>query len=396
MQMIDIDKLLSHPRNHEFFDDIEGSKWEDFKQSVVRRGIVESIVVTQDLMIVSGHQRTKACRELGILAIPCRITHYPDIDPQTKNSKEDQILEDLICTNIMQRGVGNVNPMKLARCIVELERIYEIEHGGDRGNQHSRKEAKSNNFTLAKTQEDIAQELGITKQQLHNYKKLLTLIPELQYMVEEQDLKATTATLIAKKLKKEEQKKLLEEVGIDQLSEMTQREVSKQIEKYIKEIDEIKEEKKALLDTIESLKEQNPIIETIEKEFIPGHLTDELTTLREQIKEITEEKINLEEYIKSDEYEILSNERKEELLKQQERLTKTKAHIDAFELKIKINSFIKEASPDIYLQGAMSILDQSVKKDMLEALAALKIYCVNLENVLYGNIREIKNVIEYN
>ncbi|AET62138.1 hypothetical protein ACWHAM_20290 [Paenibacillus terrae] len=34
-----------------------------------------------------------------------------------------------------------------------------------------------------KTQADIAQELGITKQQLHNYKKLLTLIPELQDMV---------------------------------------------------------------------------------------------------------------------------------------------------------------------------------------------------------------------
>ncbi|WP_431086818.1 hypothetical protein [Paenibacillus sp. 8b26] len=52
------------------------------------------------------------------------------------------------------------------------------------GNQYSPKEPKSNNFTLAKTQEDIAQELGITKQQLHNYKKLLTLIPELQDMVE--------------------------------------------------------------------------------------------------------------------------------------------------------------------------------------------------------------------
>ncbi|MDQ0496902.1 hypothetical protein [Paenibacillus brasilensis] len=77
---------------------------------------------------------------------------------------------------------------------MELERIYRIEHGGDRGNQYVSKEAKSNNFTLAKTQEDIAQELGITKQQLHNYKKLLTLIPELQDMVEDQNWKARTAT----------------------------------------------------------------------------------------------------------------------------------------------------------------------------------------------------------
>jgi hypothetical protein len=215
-------------------------------------------------------------------------------------------------------------------------------------------------------------------------------------MVEDQDLKATTATLIAKKLNKEEQERLLGEVGNDRLSEMTQKEVSKQIDKYIKEIDVIKEEKKALLDTIQSLKEQDPIVKTVEREYIPGYLTDEITLLKEQIKEVTEEKLSLEKYIKSDEYEILSNERKEELLKQQERLTKTKAHIDAFDLKIKINSFIKEASPDIYIQGSMSILDQNVKKDMLEALAALKIYYVNLENVLYGNVREVKSVIDFN
>ncbi|KAF6625667.1 hypothetical protein [Paenibacillus sp. F4] len=49
-------------------------------------------------------------------------------------------------------------------------------------NQHTDRE--SNNFNpYAKKQTDIAQELGITKQQLHNYKKLLTLIPELQDMV---------------------------------------------------------------------------------------------------------------------------------------------------------------------------------------------------------------------
>ncbi|TKH41891.1 hypothetical protein C1I60_21515 [Paenibacillus terrae] len=56
-------------------------------------------------------------------------------------------------------------------------------------NQYKDKSAESNNFTQQKTQADIAQELGITKQQLHNYKKLLTLILELQDMVEDQNLK---------------------------------------------------------------------------------------------------------------------------------------------------------------------------------------------------------------
>lgn len=44
--------------------------------------------------------------------------------------------------NIRQRGIGN--PIKLGRCIKELERIYGIQNGGYRGNQYQ--EAKSETF----------------------------------------------------------------------------------------------------------------------------------------------------------------------------------------------------------------------------------------------------------
>ncbi|AUO05291.1 hypothetical protein C0638_01240 [Paenibacillus sp. lzh-N1] len=56
-------------------------------------------------------------------------------------------------------------------------------------NQYTNGIGESNNFTHKKTQTDIAQELNITKQQLHNYKKLLTLIPELQDTVPERSLR---------------------------------------------------------------------------------------------------------------------------------------------------------------------------------------------------------------
>ena len=132
MEMISIQKLNEHPRNKEFFDDIIGDRWEDFKVSIVRRGVVEPIVVTQDLTIVSGHQRVRACKELGLLNLPCSIKHYSDTENRTK---DDLIIEDLISTNIMQRGVGNVNPIKMAKCIMELERNKGIQNGGSRGNQ---------------------------------------------------------------------------------------------------------------------------------------------------------------------------------------------------------------------------------------------------------------------
>ncbi|WDZ63906.1 hypothetical protein MF628_07995 [Paenibacillus polymyxa] len=82
--------------------------------------------------------------------------------------------------------------MKLTKCIVELERIYGVRDGSanlEGNNQHTYEIGERNYFTHQKTQTDIAQELNITKQQLHNYKKLLTLISELQDMVEGRSLR---------------------------------------------------------------------------------------------------------------------------------------------------------------------------------------------------------------
>jgi ParB family chromosome partitioning protein len=276
MQMIEISKLTPHPRNHEFFDDITGDKWEDFKKSIIRRGVVESIVVTQDLIIVSGHQRVYACKELGILEIPCRVTHYPEKDERTGNSKEDMILEDLISTNILQRGIGNVNPMKMAKCIAELERIYGIRQG-------SLGIPEPNN-SVEKKQSDLANQLGISTDTLQNYKKLNDLIPELQDLVESDKLKATTAYKIYAKLSPEEQEELLNEIGKDKITKMTQKQTEEFIKQYKEREDDLLREKRQLEIKIQEqdlLKEQIRELRTelenrptIEKEVLPKDYED--------------------------------------------------------------------------------------------------------------------------
>lgn len=233
MQNIKVSELKKHPRNEEFFDDIYGEKWESFIESVKRRGIVEPIVVTQDLMIVSGHQRVRACEEMGILEIPCRITHYPDYDKKFNRTKDDMILEDLISTNIMQRGVGNVNPMKMARCVQELERIKGVRQGSAGGvgvNQYN-KVLQQDNLTQAYSQKDMAEELGITRQQLQDYKKLLNLIPELQQMVENGSMKATVGYKIWARMSIEEQEKLFNDIGREKIKTLTQKATKEYIDR---------------------------------------------------------------------------------------------------------------------------------------------------------------------
>lgn len=89
---------------------------------------------------------------------------------------------------LCQRGIGNPNPIKLGRCIKELERIYGIKNGGDRGNQY--KEADSNNYNLP-TQSELAERLGISISYLQNYKKLTEKIPELDELLNTSTLQSS-------------------------------------------------------------------------------------------------------------------------------------------------------------------------------------------------------------
>ena len=95
MRMMDVDKLKPHPRNSYFFDDIEGEPWTAFLESIETSGVIEPIIVSApDLTIVSGHQRVRACKTLGIKQVA--------VEERTFDS-EDEILKQLIETNIRQR-----------------------------------------------------------------------------------------------------------------------------------------------------------------------------------------------------------------------------------------------------------------------------------------------------
>lgn len=90
-------------------------------------------------------------------------------------------LPKLIETNIRQRGDVGGSAKKTGKRIKELERLYGIQNGGNRGNQYV--EAEPNNSVVA-TQEQLANQMGISVDTLNNYKKLTELIPELDDLVQ--------------------------------------------------------------------------------------------------------------------------------------------------------------------------------------------------------------------
>ena len=222
MQKMNVTELIPHPQNDYFFDDIQGQKWTEFLESVKTSGVIEPIICNQNKVVISGHQRLRACKELGINEVLVDTRIYDN---------EEGIIKDLIETNIRQRGDINSSGLKLGRIIKTLEESYGVKNGN---NQHGRN---------ATTQQDVAEKLNISSTTYKEYKKLLDLIPELQELSLEGNITTSVASRVLARLTQEEQLELFNELGEDRLKEMTQKEVKEYIDKNNKLEQELKVEK---------------------------------------------------------------------------------------------------------------------------------------------------------
>ena len=95
MQQININVLKPHPRNNDFFDDLSGDEFERLKNSIRDEKIYTDILVAPDMTIISGHQRVRAAKEIGLTLVPIKI----DEDLQDEDSK----LRALISNNFGRR-----------------------------------------------------------------------------------------------------------------------------------------------------------------------------------------------------------------------------------------------------------------------------------------------------
>ena len=59
MQSLKVKDLIPHPKNEYFFDDMTGQKYEEFRERIRTRAATEPLLVTQDMVIVCGHQRRR-------------------------------------------------------------------------------------------------------------------------------------------------------------------------------------------------------------------------------------------------------------------------------------------------------------------------------------------------
>lgn len=362
-----ITELSPHPRNTEFFDDMSGEKWNEFLESIKTRGVIEPIVITQDKVIVSGHQRVRACKELGITKIACDVHHY---------DSEDEILQDLLETNIRQRGDVGGSAKKVGLRIKELERIYGIKEG--------RPEKLPNN-SVVKSQSDIATQMGISVDTLQNYKLLAEMIPELSDLVDTGVVTKTTALALMKELPEKEQIELISSLPSGQ--KYTQKQIKEKVDEIKKKADENMNEVKKKISELEKTNKDllaQPV-QVVRDELADRTIEDLKRQLADKDKQLKELDAGKDDYAL-----VASGMDKIEIERAACKTTTYQLVSHASEIFLKMDNFIKEMAAYDYLSQSFNEIPTATRLEYKKYIEAIKKWA---DNIL-DTINRTKDIID--
>ena len=152
---IDINKLIANPNQPRKNFDPEALN--ELANSIKVHGVIQPLVVNEQLdgtyMIIAGERRYRASKLAGLKQVPCIIKKYTE-----KQIKEISIIENL------QRE--DLNPIESARAIKQLMEEYKM------------------------TQEAVSERIGVSRPNIANTIRLLSLCPDVISMVEKNKLSA--------------------------------------------------------------------------------------------------------------------------------------------------------------------------------------------------------------
>ena len=200
--------LHPHPRNAEFFDDADPDSFAKLKDSIAELGLLTPLRVSKDYTIISGHQRYRACQELGVEYISVIV----DDELEDENEKTMQ----LIASNF---GRAKNDPEKQAALIVEYEKLMGITHGGARN-------SSGNNFRLK--QDNIAKEFGVDARTIRNLKRFGDLPKEVKEAVKDGKFSVTSAVKVVAAMSVDDQLALINSLP-EAKAKFTQKELQEKV-----------------------------------------------------------------------------------------------------------------------------------------------------------------------
>lgn len=203
--------LHPHPRNAEFFDDADPDSFAKLKDSIAELGLLTPLRVSKDYTIISGHQRYRACQELGVEYISVIV----DDELEDENEKTMQ----LIASNF---GRAKNDPEKQAALIVEYEKLMGVKRGNPQFGNNSRI------AEMVKKQDVIAKEFGVDVTTLRNLKRFATLPKEVKEAVKDGKFSVTSAVKVVAAMPVDDQLALINSLP-EAKAKFTQKELQEKV-----------------------------------------------------------------------------------------------------------------------------------------------------------------------
>lgn len=199
MPLSDLHPFEGHP-----FKVLDDELMEQTVESIRQIGVVSPLIVRPDpeggFEILSGHRRLHAAQLAGLETVPVIV----------KEMDDDAAIIFMVDSNLQRE---NILPSE--RAFSYKMKLEAMKHQAGRPSKENDSQL-GNNFGKLSS-EEMAEELGISKNQIFRYIRLTNLIPEILDMVDEKKIAFNPAVELSY-LKTSEQKEFLEAMDYAQAS----------------------------------------------------------------------------------------------------------------------------------------------------------------------------------
>ncbi|SDB51661.1 ParB/RepB/Spo0J family partition protein [Butyrivibrio sp. INlla16] len=172
----DIDVMMIFPFKNHPFKVLDDEKMDELVDSIKMNGVLTPVIVRPDgdrYEMISGHRRLHAAKRAGLRKIPAIV----------KEMQDDDAIIFMVDSNLQREE------------ILPSEKAFSYKMKLDAmKRQGARKDLTSSLVgTKLRSDEELAQKAGESKNSIHRYIRLTELIPELLDLVDDKDLPLYTA-----------------------------------------------------------------------------------------------------------------------------------------------------------------------------------------------------------
>jgi ParB family chromosome partitioning protein len=185
IEVLSEDRIIDY-RQH-IFKPYEGQQLEELKTSIEECGIISPVIVRKIseryYEILSGHNRVRAARDIGMSDIPVVIKD---------KLSEDQVLEIVLSANLNQRSINDLLPSERAAVIAQY---YEL----------LKRTGKRNDFIVSSDVEcnmtcgviKVGEKFELSGMQISRYIRINSLINGLKHLLDEGKLSIKVGVILS-------------------------------------------------------------------------------------------------------------------------------------------------------------------------------------------------------